>query len=46
MSSKNFTKTLQDAGQEPVTDAELEFYIECAELAGMSLAGWFISEPF
>lgn len=29
-----------------VTDSELEFYIECAELAGMSLEEWFISEPF
>ena len=46
MSSKSFTKTQQNVGPEPVTDAELEFYIECAELAGMSLAAWFISEPF
>lgn len=46
MSSKGFTKTQQDAELEQVTDAELEFYIECAELAGMSLAAWFISEPF
>lgn len=46
MSSKSFTKTQQNAGLEQVTDAELEFYIECAELAGMSLADWFISEPF
>ena len=46
MSSKSFTKTQQNAAPEPVTDAELEFYIECAELAGMSLADWFISEPF
>ena len=29
-----------------MSDAELDFYIECAQLAGMSLADWFISEPF
>ena len=46
MSSKNFTKTQQDAEPEQVTDAELEFYIECAELAGMSLEEWLEHEPF
>ena len=29
-----------------VTDADLEFFAECAELAGMSLDEWMAYEPF
>ena len=46
MQSRNSTKTPSNAAQELATDAELDFYIDCAQLAGMSLADWFISEPF
>ena len=46
MQSRNSTTMPNNVAQELATDAELEFYIECAQLAGMSLADWFISEPF
>lgn len=46
MQSRNSTTTPNNVAQELVTDAELDFYIECAQLAGVSLADWFISEPF
>ena len=46
MQSRNSTTMPPSVAQELATDAELEFYIECAQLAGMSLADWFISEPF
>ena len=46
MQSRNSTTMPPSVEQELVTDAELDFYIECAQLAGMSLADWFISEPF
>ena len=46
MQSRNSMKTPRNEAQELATDAELDFYIECAQLAGMSLADWFISEPF
>ena len=46
MQSRNSTTTPNSAAQELATDAELDFYIECAQLAGMSMAAWFISEPF
>lgn len=46
MQSKDTTKTPQDVAQEQATDPELAFFQECAELAGMDLADWFISEPF
>ena len=46
MQSKNSTKTPSNAAQELATDAELDFYIECAQLAGVSLEDWLNSEPF
>ena len=46
MQSRNSTTTQNNAAQEQVTDADLEFFAECAELAGMSLDEWMAYEPF
>ena len=46
MQSRNSTTMPNNVVQEQVTDAELDFYIECAELAGMSIDEWMAYEPF
>ena len=46
MQSRNSTTTPPSVEQEPATDADFEFYAECAELAGMGVEEWMAYEPF
>ena len=46
MQSRNSTTTPNNVAQELATDADLEFFAECAELAGMSFEEWMAYEPF
>ena len=46
MQSRNSTTMPPSVAQELATDAELEFFAECAELAVMSVEEWMAYEPF
>ena len=46
MQSRNSTTMPPSVAQELATDADFEFFAECAELAGMSFDEWMAYEPF